>query len=43
MEIKLKQIDDNRWLLPKEGKMRVPGLIFSSAELVDEVKKGQKP
>jgi hypothetical protein len=25
-EIKLEKLDDNRWLLPQAGGMRVPGL-----------------
>ncbi|MFC1531846.1 RtcB family protein [Thermodesulfobacteriota bacterium] len=41
MEIKLQQIDDNRWLIPKTGDMRVPGLIFSNHKLIKEVQKDQ--
>ena len=41
MDISLKQVDENRWLIPRAGKMRVPGLVFSSRELINEVKKGQ--
>ena len=41
MEIKLTKIDNNRWLIPKTGNMRVPGLIFSSPELLKEVREGQ--
>ncbi len=41
MEIRLTQIDNNRWLIPKTGNMRVPGLIFSSPELLKEVQEGQ--
>ena len=41
MNIKLTQIDNNRWLIPKTGNMRVPGCIFSNPELLKEVKEGQ--
>ncbi|MFC1820098.1 RtcB family protein [Thermodesulfobacteriota bacterium] len=41
MKIKLQQIDDNRWLIPKTGDMRVPGLIFSNHKLIKEVQKDQ--
>jgi tRNA-splicing ligase RtcB (3'-phosphate/5'-hydroxy nucleic acid ligase) len=41
MDIKLEKIDDNRWLIPRSGKMRVPGMIFSSRELIDEVRGGE--
>jgi tRNA-splicing ligase RtcB len=41
MTIKLKKIDENRWLIPKEGKMRVPGLIFSSNTLIKDVQQDQ--
>lgn len=30
----LQRIDDNRWLIPRSGGMRVPGLIYSSEELM---------
>jgi tRNA-splicing ligase RtcB len=41
MEAKLKKIDDWRWEIPKSGSMRVPGLIFSSPELLDQIKNDQ--
>lgn len=41
MEIKLEKIDNNRWIIPKTGKMRVPGMIFSSPRLIDEIMEGQ--
>ncbi|MBW1721573.1 MAG: RtcB family protein [Deltaproteobacteria bacterium] len=41
MQIKLEQLDDNRWLIPKAGKMRVPGLIFSSKALIKDIEKDQ--
>ena len=41
MNIKLKKLDNNRWLIPKTGAMRVPGMIFSSAELIQSVQRDQ--
>lgn len=41
MDIKLKKIDDYRWLIPKTGPMRVPGLIFSNAALIKDVREDQ--
>ncbi|MBW2030948.1 MAG: RtcB family protein [Deltaproteobacteria bacterium] len=41
MEIRLEKLDDNRWLIPKDGNMRVPGLIFSNQRLIREIKKDQ--
>ena len=41
MNIKLEKIDDYRWLIPKTGSMRVPGLIFSNAELINAVREDQ--
>jgi tRNA-splicing ligase RtcB len=32
-EIKLEKLDDNRWLVPKVGAMRVPGIIYANAKL----------
>ncbi len=41
MEIKLKRIDKCRWLVPKTGAMRVPGLIFSNDELIKMLQSDQ--
>ncbi len=41
MDIKLEKIDDYRWLIPKTGSMRVPGLVFSNAELINAVRDDQ--
>lgn len=34
-EIKLEKLDDNRWLVPKTGAMRVPGMIYASTKMLD--------
>ena len=41
MGVKTKQIDEWRYLIPKSGKMRVPGLVFSSAQLMPGIKDEQ--
>lgn len=41
MEIKLEKLDENRWIIPKTGEMRVPGLVFSSRDLIKDVEKDQ--
>jgi len=41
MDIKVKKIDEWRFLIPKTGAMRVPGLIFSSSELMPNIKGDQ--
>jgi len=41
MTFKIKKIDEWRFLIPKTGAMRVPGLIFSSSELMPNIKDDQ--
>lgn len=36
---KLKKLDENRLLIPKTGKMRVPGLIFANSKLLPDIEK----
>ena len=38
---KIKKLDEYRWLLPKTGSMRVPGLIFSNEDLIKNFEKDQ--
>ena len=40
---KLKRIDENRWLIPKTGKMKAPGLIFASSKLLPDIEKDSSP
>ncbi|MEW6666469.1 MAG: RtcB family protein [Thermodesulfobacteriota bacterium] len=39
--MKLNPVDEYRWLIPKTGPMRVPGLIYSSRELIRDLEKDQ--
>ncbi len=41
MDIKLERLDKYRWLIPKTGDMRVPGIIFSNRELIKNVRHDQ--
>jgi len=36
-QIKLRQIDEYRWEIPREGKMRTRGLIFASKEMLPKI------
>jgi tRNA-splicing ligase RtcB len=37
-QIKLRQVDEYRWEIPQEGKMRTRGLIFASKEMVPKIR-----
>ncbi len=39
--MKLKKISENIYEIPKEGKMLVPGRIFASEDLIDNIKEGK--
>lgn len=39
----LQKIDDYRWMIPRSGSMRVPGIIYSSRELMKELKNDESP
>jgi len=41
MDLKIQKIDEWRFLIPKTGAMRVPGLIFSSSQLMPDSKDDQ--
>ena len=41
MELKLEKMDNNRWLIPKTGPMRVPGIIFSNSKLIEDIRRDQ--
>jgi tRNA-splicing ligase RtcB len=41
MDINLQRVDRFRWIIPRTGNMRVPGLVFSSDELIKEVQKDE--
>jgi tRNA-splicing ligase RtcB len=37
-QIKLRQVDEYRWEIPREGKMRTRGLIFASKEMLTKIR-----
>jgi len=39
----LEKIDNYRWMIPKSGKMRVPGLIFSSENMLKQIFSDEAP
>ncbi len=39
--IKLEQLDEFRWIVPQEGDMLVPGLIFADEKLIDSIRQEQ--
>ena len=41
MKIQLKKLDDHRWLIPRSGSMRVPGVVFSNKDLVKKLHRDQ--
>lgn len=41
MSVHLQAIDDHRFRIPREGGMRVPGLVYSSAAMIEEIREDQ--
>ncbi len=41
--IELKKIDDYTWEIPRIGKMRVPGVIFASKRMLEEIVTDESP
>jgi tRNA-splicing ligase RtcB len=39
--MKLQQIDDYRWRIPREGKMLVDGLVYADAAMVADIRQDQ--
>jgi tRNA-splicing ligase RtcB len=42
-ELKLRRIDEYRWEIPREGAMRVPGIIYASDKLMKVMGKDESP
>lgn len=38
-EIKIRQIEDYLWEIPKHGNMRVPGRVYASREMMNDIRK----
>lgn len=41
MSINVQQIDEYRWRLPRQGQMRVDGLVFASATMMQVIRNDQ--
>ncbi len=39
MTMELRKINDNVWEIPKQGEMKVPAVIYSSARLLDDIRR----
>jgi tRNA-splicing ligase RtcB len=37
-KVKIRKVDEFRWRIPKEGKMRVDGLVYASESLVNSLR-----
>ena len=40
-KIKVQKIDDYRWRIPREGKMRTDGVVYSDERLFNDIRKDQ--
>jgi tRNA-splicing ligase RtcB len=40
-QIKIQKIDEWRWRIPKEGRMRVEGLVYASSTMMEDIRKDQ--
>jgi tRNA-splicing ligase RtcB len=40
-QIKLRQVDEYRWEIPREGQMRTRGLIFASQQMIPKIQEDQ--
>jgi tRNA-splicing ligase RtcB len=36
--VKIEQVDETRWRIPRHGNMRVDGLVFASAEMMADIR-----
>ena len=39
--MELDQIDPYRWRIPREGKMRVDGIVYADATMIDDIRQDQ--
>lgn len=40
-QVKIQKVDEWRWRIPKEGKMRTDGLVYTDEKLLKEIQKDQ--
>jgi hypothetical protein len=39
--VKVQRMDECRWRIPREGKMRVEGLVYASERMMEDIRKDQ--
>jgi len=39
--VKVQKIDEWRWRLPREGKMRTDGIVFATPAMMDDIRKDE--
>jgi tRNA-splicing ligase RtcB len=39
--VKIEKIDEWRWRLPREGKMRTDGIVYATSAMMDDMRKDQ--
>ena len=39
--MKTRRLDDSRWTIPREGRMRVDGLVFASDSMMEDIRGDQ--
>ena len=39
----LEKVDDFRWLIPRQGEMKVPGLIYANEKMVEKIRSDRSP
>ncbi|HQB14370.1 MAG TPA: RtcB family protein, partial [Syntrophales bacterium] len=42
-ELRMERLDDFRWQIPRQGNMRVPGIIYASERLMRSMGKDESP
>ena len=40
-KIKVQKIDDYRWRIPREGKMRTDGVVYADERMLNDIRKDQ--
>lgn len=43
VKLRMERIDDYRWRIPKEGGMRVDGIIYADEKMIESIKEDQSP
>ena len=41
MSIKIQQVDDYRWRIPREGRMQVEGIVYANEHLMADIRDDQ--